>query len=230
MKKLALTLLSVLSVSLCAAEAIKTVNFNPSRFGKYEKLKVSEKATFKGGLEANAMSVQASNGGAVNMNSNSNYDVPLVRAITAGSTGLVGIINFPSTCFYGNAAGNNCVISPSAFNSNLELAMTGGKVAFVQPGVESRIQTVLANPRVVNLRGSTLQMLNTRLRVTATSTGADKFDYTGAALDGIRLAGIVIPPADRFFSGLKTLKWEPRRTVMDESQGNSTEYQVLVAL
>lgn len=228
MKKIALTVLSVFAVSLCAAETIKTVNFNPSRFGKYEKLKISEKASFKGGLETNAMTVQASSAGQVNMNSNSNYEVPRLLA-TKGAT--VGEIHFPNACFYGNAAGNGCTTgATAAFNSNLDLDVTGGTMSFTASGGESRIQNVLTNPQLLNLKAAKLQMLNARLVVnTPDGASSTKKDYNNADLNGIRLVGVVVPPPGAAWSGTKTLAWQTRRTIMDEASGTYDTYSVLVA-
>ena len=56
MKNIIITGLSLLLVGVSAqAEVIQSVNFNPARFGQYERLKVSEQANFKGGLKAKSM-------------------------------------------------------------------------------------------------------------------------------------------------------------------------------
>ena len=54
---------AVLGLLLCVpftgAETIDSVSFNPARLGRYETLKVSDQLTTKGGIEANAVTVQS---------------------------------------------------------------------------------------------------------------------------------------------------------------------------
>ncbi len=82
MKKLFITglMVAVMPCAVLQAEVIQTINFNPARLGQYERLKVSEKATFQGGLTAQSMQVRS--GGTVSINeSNSGalaYDIPLL--------------------------------------------------------------------------------------------------------------------------------------------------------
>ena len=63
-----------LFASGAAAETIDSVSFNPARLGRYETLKVSDQLTTKGGIEANAVTVQS--GGTVSVNNAGNYKFP----------------------------------------------------------------------------------------------------------------------------------------------------------
>ena len=66
MKKILTTGLCLALASIGGAEVIQSVNFNPARFGQYERLKVSEQANFKGGLKAKSMQVQSA--GTIDLN------------------------------------------------------------------------------------------------------------------------------------------------------------------
>ena len=59
-------MVAVMPCAVLQAEVIQTINFNPARLGQYERLKVSEKATFQGGLTAQSMQVRS--GGTVSIN------------------------------------------------------------------------------------------------------------------------------------------------------------------
>ena len=53
------------------AETIDSVSFNPSRLGRYENLKISDTLNSKGGIEAQAVTVQAA--GTIDFENNRNY-------------------------------------------------------------------------------------------------------------------------------------------------------------
>ena len=78
-----------LFASGAAAEAIDSVSFNPARLGRYETLKVSDQLTTKGGIEANAVTVQS--GGTVSVNNTGNYKFPV--------TEVLGSVDMKSTDF-----------------------------------------------------------------------------------------------------------------------------------
>ena len=78
-----------LFASGAAAEAIDSVSFNPARLGRYETLKVSDQLTTKGGIEANAVTVQS--GGTVSVNNAGNYKFPV--------TEVLGSVDMKSTDF-----------------------------------------------------------------------------------------------------------------------------------
>ena len=78
-----------LFASGAAAETIDSVSFNPARLGRYETLKVSDQLTTKGGIEANAVTVQS--GGTVSVNNAGNYKFP--------ATEVKGSVEMTSTDF-----------------------------------------------------------------------------------------------------------------------------------
>lgn len=84
---------AVLGLLLCVpftgAETIDSVSFNPARLGRYETLKVSDQLTTKGGIEANAVTVQS--GGTVSVNNAGNYKFP--------ATEVKGSVEMTSTDF-----------------------------------------------------------------------------------------------------------------------------------
>lgn len=242
MKKIAITLLVVFTAGVCSAEVIKTVNFNPSRFGKYEKLKISEKATLKGSLETLAFSVQSMpNTGIVNMNSNSNYEIPKMYAVTANSK-----INFPQACFHGTNDGDTACENfdnTGAFSSALVVSGSetnaaaqplGGVMNFAMPAGTATSQinlveknSLLGTNFVSHLKGATLRMQNARL-VIDTTLAATRPGYDGNGIRGFKLLGNDIPnPSANGLAGTRTALWQDRMGVFDETIGESSKYKVL---
>ena len=90
MKNLSWAVLGLLlCVPFAGAEVIDSVSFNPARLGRYETLKVSDQLTTKGGIEANAVTVQS--GGTVSVNNAGNYKFPV--------TEVLGSVDMKSTDF-----------------------------------------------------------------------------------------------------------------------------------
>ena len=90
MKNLSWAVLGLLlCVPFAGAEVIDSVSFNPARLGRYETLKVSDQLTTKGGIEANAVTVQS--GGTVSVNNAGNYKFP--------ATEVKGSVEMTSTDF-----------------------------------------------------------------------------------------------------------------------------------
>lgn len=90
MKKcLLLVAAAFLAATWTAAEAIDAVSFNPARLGRYENLKISGGLTSKGGISAQAVTVQS--GGTVTFNNAGNYQ--------ADRTEVQGTLNMPNTDF-----------------------------------------------------------------------------------------------------------------------------------
>ena len=80
MKSLSWAVLGLLlCVPFAGAEVIDSVSFNPARLGRYETLKVSDQLTTKGGIEANAVTVQSS--GTVSVNNTGNYKFPVTEVL-----------------------------------------------------------------------------------------------------------------------------------------------------
>ncbi len=75
--------LFILAAFFCAAplsaEVISFVNFNPSRMGEYDYLKVSEKAVLQGGLQTERLEVESGGTVTVNAADNLNYNITTVK-------------------------------------------------------------------------------------------------------------------------------------------------------
>ena len=92
MKSLSWAVLGLLlCVPFAGAEVIDSVSFNPARLGRYETLKVSDQLTTKGGIEANAVTVQVKPGRTVSVNNTGNYKFPV--------TEVLGSVDMKSTDF-----------------------------------------------------------------------------------------------------------------------------------
>ena len=93
---------------LRGAEVIDSVSFNPARLGRYETLKVSDQLTTKGGIEANAVTVQS--GGTVSVNNTGNYKFPVTEVL--GSVDMkstdfeAGTLNSRGTASFENKSGS----------------------------------------------------------------------------------------------------------------------------
>ena len=230
MKKLFITGLMVAMVP-CAyvqAEVIQTINFNPARLGQYERLKVSEKATFQGGLTAQSMQVRS--GGTVSINeSNSGalaYDIPLLDGRKGKNDGAAVLSTFPATptldfggaCF---SSLENCVSSSST--GNLNVKFNGGAARFVGPSgyndPASRINQITTNANQLRLE-SVYATVKGKLNITGVGT------YSYRNLDRpttpLRLAGNWVPLPSTDGVGAKTLKWETRKTVKHPDKGGES--------
>lgn len=235
MKNIIITGLSLLLVGVSAqAEVIKSVNFNPARFGQFERLKVSEKATLKGGLKAQSMRVHSA--GTINLEETPSaeqgrlaYDIIKLD----GSNGYYSLgssfpdsptLNFPSTCF---SSMENCV---DATNTGaLKVAFSDGKARFRAPNnysdnPSSRIRQITTNANLLRLEAlyATIQG-----KLNVTGNGGYTF-RNGASDTPLRLAGnwIPLPSASGAPTG-STLTWETRKTVKYANRGGE-QVRVLV--
>ena len=109
MKSLSWAVLGLLlCVPFAGAEVIDSVSFNPARLGRYETLKVSDQLTTKGGIEANAVTVQS--GGTVSVNNTGNYKFPVTEVL--GSVDMkstdfeAGTLNSRGTASFENKSGS----------------------------------------------------------------------------------------------------------------------------
>ena len=235
MKNIIITGLSLLLVGVSAqAEVIQSVNFNPARFGQFERLKVSEKATLKGGLKAQSMRVHSA--GTINLEETPSaeqgrlaYDIIKLD----GSNGYYSLdssfpekptLSFPSTCF---SSMENCVDSTNT--GALKVAFSDGKARFQAPNSyteqpSSRIRQITTNANLLRLEAlyATIQG-----KLYVTGNGGYTF-RNGASDTPLRLAGnwIPLPSASGAPTG-STLTWETRKTVKYANRGGE-QVRVLV--
>ena len=235
MKNIIITGLSLLLVGVSAqAEVIQSVNFNPARFGQYERLKVSERATLKGGLKAQSMRVHSA--GTINLEETPSaeqgrlaYDIIKLD----GSNGYYSLdssfpekptLSFPSTCF---SSMENCVDSTNT--GALKVAFSDGKARFHAPNnysdnPSSRIRQITTNANLLRLEAlyATIQG-----KLNVTGNGGYTF-RNGASDTPLRLAGnwIPLPSASGAPTG-STLTWETRKTVKYANRGGE-QVRVLV--
>lgn len=134
MKKfLVLSSLLLIVSAVSQAETVDAVYFNPSRLGRYEMLRISDKLTARGGVEATEMSIATSdNGSGVTLTNNGTYSIANVEA--------AGTVDMPSTRFT---------------VTNVQASNTGGEATFEQ---ESTINTLTSNSRILT---GTLSTSNT---------------------------------------------------------------------
>lgn len=228
MKKLFITGLMVAAMpcAVLQAEVIQTINFNPARLGQYERLKVSEKATFQGGLTAQSMQVRS--GGTVSINeSNSGalaYDIPLLDGRKgAQSDDVVNnfpaepTLDFPGTCF---SSLENCVGSNTT--GNLNVKFNGGAASFKGPAgyndPASRINQITTDANRLRLE-SVYATVKGKLNI----TGAGTYSFRNLnASTPLRLAGNWVPLPSTDGVGAKTLKWETRKTVKHPDKGGES--------
>lgn len=88
MKKLFISFCVLFGTHMAMAEVIDAVSFNPSRLGRYEHLKVTEKLDSPGGVLTQAVTLQS--GGTVTLNNAGNYKVTqaTVHAADLSNTAL----------------------------------------------------------------------------------------------------------------------------------------------
>ena len=235
MKNIIITGLSLLLVGVSAqAEVIQSVNFNPARFGQFERLKVSEKATLKGGLKAQSMRVHSA--GTINLEETPSaeqgrlaYDIIKLD----GSNGYYSLgssfpekptLSFPSTCF---SSMENCVDSTNT--GALKVAFSDGKARFHAPNnysdnPSSRIRQITTNANLLRL-----EALYATIQGQLNVTGNGGYTFRNGASDTpLRLAGnwIPLPSASGAPTG-STLTWETRKTVKYANRGGE-QVRVLV--
>ena len=231
MKKLFITGLMVAMVP-CAyvqAEVIQTINFNPARLGQYERLKVSEKATFQGGLTAQSMQVRSA--GTVSINESESdalaYDIPLLDG-RKGKTDSDVTDSFPSapaldfegTCF---SSLENCVSSSST--GNLNVKFNGGAARFKGPtgysDPASRINQITTDANRLRLE-SVYATVKGKLNITGVGTYSYRNLSLGSDSTPLRLAGNWVPLPSTDSVGARTLQWETRKTVKHPDKGGES--------
>lgn len=217
MKRILLLLFGLLLGSAAyAAEMVSSVSFNPSRMGEYTYLKVSDKATLSGGLNATTLNINS--GGTVAMNADLPgriYDVPTVT----GASGSA--INMPNTVFHGNTSNTYAsyksedTATPSGLLPNVNVK--GGTMTFNN---DSYIQTLdavnILKQKVGTLKGGTLE-------ITGNGGGTVSL-YDDGNTAGFYLAGNDIPEptaahtnTNKNLTGCR-LAWEKRKTSASPAQ------------
>ena len=233
MKKILTTGLCLALASIGGAEVIQSVNFNPARFGQYERLKVSEQANFKGGLKAKSMQVQSA--GTVDLNATPSTDQGNLAYLITKLDGTLGhshvgndfpstpTLVFPATCF---SSAENCVGSTGV--GLLQVAFMNGAARFQAPSSyttapESRIKQITTEANRLRLE-AVYANINGRLHV----SGNEGYTYRNRDLNRnahtpMRLAGnwIPLPSASGAPTG-GTLEWQTRKTVKYGSKGGDT--------
>ena len=210
MKQVVLVCAVLLFPLFVDAETVASVSFNPSRMGEYTYLKVADKASLKGGLNAATMNI--SSGGTVTMNADSSsriYEVPTVT----GASGSA--INMPNTVFHGNTSNTYSAYksesssAPSGLLPNVNIK--GGTQTYNN---DSYIQTLdavnMLKQKVGSLKGGTLE-------ITGNNGSAVSLYETGNTA-GFHLAGNDIPEPTSAHTNTNSnltgcqLAWEKRKT------------------
>ena len=234
MKKILTTGLCLALASIGGAEVIQSVNFNPARFGQYERLKVSEQANFKGGLKAKSMQVQSA--GTVELNETPSTDQGNLAYLITKLDGTLGhshvgndfpstpTLEFPATCF---SSAENCVGSTGV--GLLQVAFMNGAARFQAPSSytvapESRIKQITTKANRLRLE-AVYANINGRLHV----SGNEGYTFRNISpKTPLRLAGnwIPLPSASDAPTG-GTLEWQTRKTVKYGSSGGGDKVRVL---
>ncbi len=232
MKKLLTTGLCLTLASIGGAEVIRSVNFNPARFGQYERLKISEQATLKGGLSAQSMRVNAA--GTVTLTQTPSggqgrlaYDILKLDAARGYSSWgssfpSTPTLDFPSTCF---SSLETCVDSTNT--GALNVKFQEGSARFVAPSgyssaPSSRINQITTPANILRLEAvyATIQG-----KLNVTGSGDYSFRNVSSPSTPLRLAGNWIPlPSQGGGPTNGTLKWEERKTVRYADRGGDTVY------
>ena len=229
MKKILTTGLCLALASIGGAEVIQSVNFNPARFGQYERLKVSEQANFKGGLKAKSMQVQSS--GTVDLNATPSTDQGNLAYLITKLDGTLGhshvgddfpatpTLEFPATCF---SSLESCVTATAT--GTLNVKFQNGAARFQAPSSytaapESRIKQI-TTPRDRLRLDAVYANIHGKLDV----SGNEGYTFRNISpKTPLRLAGnwIPLPSASRAPTG-GTLEWQTRKTVKYGSKGGDT--------
>lgn len=241
MKKILTTGLCLALASIGGAEVIQSVNFNPARFGQYERLKVSEQANFKGGLKANSMQVQSA--GTIDLNATPSTDQGNLAYLITKLDGTLGhshvgddfpatpTLEFPATCF---SSLESCVTATATGTLNVKFQK--GAARFQAPSSyttapESRIKQITTGANRLRLE-AVYANINGRLHV----TGNGGYTYRNPDLNRnahtpMRLAGnwIPLPSASGAPTG-GTLEWQTRKTVKYASSGEGGDKVRVLAL
>ena len=230
MKKILTTGLCLALASIGGAEVIQSVNFNPARFGQYERLKISEKANLKGGLKAKSMQVQSS--GTIDLNATPSTDQGNLAYLITKLDGTLGhshvgddfpatpTLVFPATCF---SSLESCVTATATGTLNVKFQK--GAARFQAPSSyttapESRIKQITTEANRLRLE-AVYANIHGKLNV----SGNEGYTYRNPDLNRnahtpMRLAGnwIPLPSASGVPTG-GTLEWQTRKTVKYASKG-----------
>ena len=233
-KKIFPVVLCLLSASALSAEVIESVSFNPSRFGQYERLTVSEEADLKGGLSTTNLNVMSA--GAVSMTvskplaDKTAFYVPTVDAIEGNGVSLT------NACFSGSGADcrnydASSATLPNTTDQPLVISSQSGEGSFERDSFMNRV-TTLTDMLQVKAQEIRLNQLTVYGK-----ENQNPYTYSGSGLKGVKLGGNDIPAPVRGYTSEKDgvtsktlsnceLAWEERNTVQKE--GKYDTYKVLV--
>ena len=230
-KKIFPLILCLLSSSALSAEVIESVSFNPSRFGQYERLTVSEEADLKGGLSTTNLNVTSA--GVVSMTvskplgDTTAFYVPTVDAVEGNGVSLT------NACFSGSGADcrnydASSATLPNTADQPLVISSLSGEGSFERDSFMNRVTTALDT---LKIKAGQIDL------ATLTVYGGDAETYSNSLLKGLKLAGNDIPKPVYGYTTDKnggqagalsscTLDWESRNTV--QKDGKYDTYKVLV--
>ena len=226
--------LSVFSLFLFTpsySEVIESVSFNPSRFGQYERLTVSEEVDLKGGLSTTNLNVTSA--GVVSMTvskplgDTTAFYVPTVDAVEGNGVSLT------NACFSGSGADcrnydASSATLPNTADQPLVISSLSGEGSFERDSFMNRVTTALDT---LKIKAGQIDL------ATLTVYGGDAETYSNSLLKGLKLAGNDIPKPVYGYTTDKnggqagalsscTLDWESRNTV--QKDGKYDTYKVLV--
>ncbi len=112
----------LVAVSVSAQETVSSVSFNPARLGNFEKLKVSNSATLRGGLQTNKLELNGTTGGQVAVNSS--QPINLKSVSVAADVPANRVISFfaPDAVFHLNG------ISATPYTFSTSSAVPAGRI------------------------------------------------------------------------------------------------------
>lgn len=214
------------------AEIVQTVNFNPARLGMYERVAVSNRAIFKGGLLARSMQVRTTPDGVVSINENDDqfaYDITTLNAkngameYTGGNFPNNPTLDFRNMCF---SAFTDCTNRAGASYGTLNLNFSNGGAAKFSPTYLTYNDTVISRIGRITTAVDTLRIesvyakINGKLEVTGSSP---RYSYKNASKGStaLRLGGNwIVNPSSANPSG--SLVWETRKTVQKSGSGGQS--------
>lgn len=191
-----------------SAEVISTISYNPSRMGEYTYLKISDRASFKGGLATPVLNINSS--GTVSMESDTNLRIDDLIESSGAS------INMPNTVFHGNAS-----VSYASYDAEDEslpstgllpqVQVKGGEQNYKQDSYINTLEAVnILKQKVALLKSSTTNILGNK--------GASVTLYEGDTTTGFLLDGKDIPEPTAMHTNTGKdlssceLVWEKRKT------------------
>lgn len=230
MRNLIFSVLGLFLLTASNAEVIESVSFNPSRFGQYERLTVSESADLKGGLSATNLNVSSAGSVDVTVNKplsdTTAFFVPEVDAVQGNGVRLT------NACFSGSGADcknydASSATLPNTSSEPLVVSSLSGEGSFERDSFINKVTTVADRLRV---KAGQISLATLKVY------GGGGNPYSGPGLTGLKLAGNDIPAPESGYTTGKTgagagrltgctLAWDSRNTV--QKDGKYDTYKVL---